>query len=162
MSSPENQNLALTNFTMSLDELLQSLTVKEAHIIEQAKEVISSYLDWWMPIRDGQLRLKKEGQSHRQAETGRIFPKLRIRDSGKAYINWCDEGHHNTKRFNNKFTREIPMTKKGYTPAQFKKLGDSWEIDKAIQTEEVLSKFRKALEYIHAHRVQINRLKRSM
>ena len=82
MSSPENQNLALNSFAMSLDELLQSLTVKEAHIIEQAKEVISSYLDWWMPIRDGQLRLKKEGQSHRQAETGRIFPILRIRDSG--------------------------------------------------------------------------------
>lgn len=139
-----------------LTDLVEANAQVQEDVKQKAHDIVQDYFAWWKPIQVVKLAAGEKG------DAGLLHPAVRVRaNTQKAYIPWVSHKYETFKRINPKWSREIPLSKAGYSEAKLRASCLDWEVEKIIETEAQLKPLRELLEALHEHKVKYLKLIKS-
>ena len=141
------------NSLQTLTDLIDVNAQAQAEIKRKAEDIVQDYFSWWKPIQVVKLAAGEKG------DAGFLHPAVRVRvNTNKVYITWVSHKYESYKRINPKWSKEIPLTKAGYSDAKLRANCLDWEVEKVLETEAQLKPLRTILEVLHEHKVKYRKL----
>jgi hypothetical protein len=141
----------------TLTGLVEANAQVQADIKQKAEDIVQDYFAWWKPIQVVKLAAGEKG------DAGLLHPAVRVRaNTQKIYIPWVSHKYESFKRINPKWSREIPLSKAGYSDAKLRASCLDWEVEKVLETEAQLKPLRDLLEALHEHKVKYLKLIKSL
>lgn len=147
-------------------ELIDTLREERDALKDDAKDICDNYWAWFTQMNKEIAVNRNRGNAERN--TGTVAPRVR-HDGGdiKIYIEWSvyrtlpwAKKNIGTKESTARWGKRIKPYQRGYTRALFERHCEPWELEQAVEAEEMLNKIRIALDVVHETIVKLKAVER--
>jgi hypothetical protein len=129
-------------------EWIAEIESRMSEIAESANRLIRTY---WQTAKNQEASLNWK-------KWGRLSPRCRVGDSGRAYLVWC-EIEFRTKRDGKtryKIFKELAKGKSDrYHKGTLRRIAQDWELEMVMEYEDLFSSMRRELGYLMKLKKQI-------